>query len=77
MPLLQFAKEYGKMQIKTKKDNDTIISSYCVFTNPNGEITKVDFSPTTYGMSADDISQKKERLFGVQNPDLEYKLIEI
>ena len=77
LPLLQFAKEYGKMQVKTKKENDTITSSYCVFTNPNGEITKVDFSPTTYGMSADDISQKKERLFVVQNPDLEYKLIEI
>ena len=75
--LLQFAKEYGKMQVRSEKDNGTITSSYCVFTNSEGKETKVDFTSSTNMMSATDISQNKEHLFVVRNPGQEYILIEI
>lgn len=76
-PLLKFAKAFGKMQVKVERDSDGILSSYCVFTNEKGEITLVDFSLTTSGLTAADISNKKDHLFVLQCPDSRYKLVEL
>ena len=76
-PLLQFAKLFGKMQVKVETDSDGNSSSYCILTNANGDVIRVDFGSTTLGMNAADISNKKDWLFVVQIPGPKYQLIEL
>lgn len=76
-PLLQFAKQFGKMQIRVERDGDDIKSSSCTFTNEEGVITQVCFSETTSGMTATDVSENKERLFIIQTPDFGYQLVKL
>ena len=74
-PLLQFASVFGKMQVKVETNGNGSSSSYCIFTKANGDVTRVDFSTTTQGMNAADISNRKDQLFIVQIPGLKYKLV--
>lgn len=76
-PLLQFASLFGKMQVKVETDSDGNSSSYCVFTNANGDVSRVEFGSATQGMRASDISNKKDRLYIVQIPGPKYQLIEL
>ena len=60
IPLLDFAKENGKMQVGTYASGDSgIIKARCLFTRT----TYVDFSPELGELSAKEISLKKEHLF--------------
>jgi len=74
-PLTLFAKEHGKMQVKVERDNDGITSSYCIFIDSEGIVTKVNFNEMTACMGASDISLNKERLYIVQMPDKSYQLV--
>ena len=76
-PLLQFAKAFGKMQIRVERDGDDIKSSCCTFTNEEGVITQVSFSETTSGMTATDVSENKDRLFIIHTPESGYQLVKL
>ena len=76
-PLLSFAESFGKMQVKVERDNNGITTTYCTFTNADGVVTKVNYSETTYGMTAADISEHKETLFVIRSFDSTYKLIRL
>lgn len=55
--LLDFAKEYGKMQV-VKKSTDEGICSFCTFTSNHG-VVEVFFSPEIGHLTADEIAQQK------------------
>lgn len=76
-PLLSFAESFGKMQVKVERDNNGFATSYCTFTNAEGVVTKVNFSETTNGMTAADISEHKERLYVLQTADSSYQLVKL
>lgn len=76
-PLLSFAESFGKMQVKVERDNNGFAASYCTFTNAEGVVTKVNFSETTNGMTAADISEHKERLYVLQTADSSYQLVKL
>ena len=76
-PLLSFAKTFGKMQVKVERDDDGITTTYCTFTNVNGVVTRVNFSETTSGMTAAEISEQKEKLYVVQSIDSTYQLVKL
>lgn len=76
-PLLSFAESFGKMQVKVERDNNGFATSYCTFTNTEGVVTKVNFSETTNGMTAADISEHKERLYVLQTADSSYQLVKL
>ena len=56
-PLLDFAKQKGKMQIVRRSDQ----RRYCLFTSTSGE-TIVELSQNTYNLSAEEISTNKHFL---------------
>lgn len=76
-PLLSFSESFGKMQVKVERDNNGFATSYCTFTNAEGVVTKVNFSETTNGMTAADISEHKERLYVLQTADSSYQLVKL
>lgn len=76
-PLLLFAKIFGKMQVKVERDKEGSSFSYCVFTNANGEVTRVGFGSNTSWMTAMDISNNKDSLFVVQSPGSIFTLIHL
>lgn len=76
-PLLSFAESFGKMQVKVERDNNGFTTSYCTFTNAEGVVTKVNFSETTNGMTAADISEHKERLYVLQTADSSCQLVKL
>lgn len=76
-PLLSFTESFGKMQVKVERDNNGFATSYCTFTNAEGVVTKVNFSETTNGMTAADISEHKERLYVLQTADSSYQLVKL
>ena len=76
-PLLSYAESFGKMQVKVERDNNGFATSYCTFTDEEGVVTKVNFSETTNGMTAADISEPKERLYVLQTAGSSYQLVKL
>lgn len=69
-PLMDFAKLYGKMLIKTVANPTTNeVHSYCVFTNEHGIETEVQFSQKLGPLRPQEIAAMKERLVVVQKKD--------
>lgn len=62
--LTQFSRNNGKMQIVDKKEEITgkLLERYCIFTSPDGAVTRVEFSESTRNLTANDISIKKNLL---------------
>ena len=76
-PLMDFANQYGKMQVKTVANPTTNeVRSYCVFINEKGMETKVEFGKTLGVLHPQEIAEKKEHLMVVQRIDGTFELIE-
>ena len=76
-PLIDFAKLYGKMLVKTIANPTTNeVHSYCVFTNEQGIETEVQFSQELGPLRPQEISEMKERLVVVQKTDGSFELQE-
>ncbi len=77
MPLTDFAKKFGKMQVKTMANPTTNeVHSFCVFTNEQGTETKVEFGKSLGPLRPQEITERKEQLVVVQKLDEDYELIE-
>lgn len=73
--LMDFAKQYGKMQVKTVANPTTNeVRSYCVFTNENGKETKVEFSESLGALRPQEIAGRKEQLVVVRRLDGSFEL---
>lgn len=73
--LLDFAKQYGKMQVKTVANPATNeVRSYCVFTNGQGIETKVEFGKALGALYPQEIAERKEKLVVVQKLDGSFEL---
>lgn len=73
--LMDFAKQYGKMQVKTVADTTTNeVRSYCVFTNVQGIETKVEFGKALGALRPQEIAERKEQLEVVQKLDGSFEL---
>lgn len=70
MPLTDFAKEYGKMQVCKVADKDGNIYSKCIFT----KITEVKFASEVGELTASEISSNKLHLVINRNIDGTYEL---
>lgn len=73
--LMDFAKQYGKMQVKTVANPTTNeVRSYCVFTNEQGIETKVEFGKALGALRPQEIAERKEQLVVVQKLDGSFEL---
>lgn len=73
--LMDFAKQYGKMQVKTVADTTTNeVRSYCVFTNVQGIETKVEFGKALGALRPQEIAERKDQLEVVQKLDGSFEL---
>lgn len=76
-PLLDFAQQHGKMQVKTVANPTTNdVRSYCVFINEQGTETKVEFGESLGVLRPQEISERKEQLEVVQRLDGTFELVE-
>lgn len=70
MPLLDFAKEFGKMQVCKAADKNGSIHSKCIFT----KVTDVNFSDSIGELTASEISENKMDLVVRKTGDNQYEL---
>ena len=76
-PLMDFANQHGKMQVKTVANPTTNeVRSYCVFINEKGMETKVEFGKTLGVLHPQEIAERKEHLMVVQRIDGTFELVE-
>jgi hypothetical protein len=71
MPLLEFAREFGKMQVCKTANKEGQIRSQCLFT----KVTEVHFSDSIGELTASEISANKENLVVRRIADCKYELI--
>lgn len=71
MPLLEFAREFGKMQVCKSANKEGQIRSLCLFT----KVTEVHFSDSIGELTASEISANKENLVVRRIADGKYELI--
>lgn len=75
MPLMDFALQHGKMQVKTVVNTTTDeVFSFCVFTNEQGIETKVQFAKDMGTLRPQEIAERKEQLVVVQKLDGSFEL---
>lgn len=75
VPLMDFAKTYGKMQVKTVANPDTNeVHSFCVFTNEQGIETRVEFGESLGPLRSQEIAERKEQLKVLQKTDGSFEL---
>ena len=75
VPLMDFAKQYGKMQVKTVANPTTNeVRSFCAFTNEQGVETKVEFCTSLGSLRPQEIAERKEQLVVVQKLDGGFEL---
>ena len=75
MPLMDFALQHGKMQVKTVVNTTTDeVFSFCVFTNEQGIETKVQFAKDMGTLRPQEIAELKEQLVVVQKLDGSFEL---
>ena len=75
VPLIDFAKAHGKMQVKTVANPITNeVHSFCVFTNEQGIETKVEFGKSLGPLSPQEIADRKEQLVVLQKEDGSFDL---
>lgn len=75
MPLMDFALQHGKMQVKTVVNTTTDeVFSFCVFTNEQGIETKVQFANDMGTLRPQEIAERKEQLVVVQKLDGSFEL---
>lgn len=70
IPLLDFANEFGKMQVCKAADKNGNIHSKCIFT----KVTEVQFSTSIGELTASEISENKEKLVVLKTKDKKYQL---
>lgn len=70
MPLLEFAKEFGKMQVCKVAEKNGSIHSKCIFT----KVTEVNFSDSIGELTASEISENKMDLVVRKTGDNQYEL---
>ena len=76
-PLMDFANQHGKMQVKTVANPTTNeVRSYCAFVNEQGMETKVEFGKTLGVLRPQEIADRKEQLMVVQRIDGTFELVE-
>ncbi len=74
-PLMDFANQHGKMQVKTVANPTTNeVRSFCVFTNEQGIETVVQFSQELGPLRPQEIAERKEQLVVVQKMDGTFEL---
>ena len=74
-PLMDFAKQYGKMQVKTVANPTTNeVHSFCAFINEQGIETKVGFGKTLGVLRPQEIVERKDQLVVVQKLDGSFEL---
>ncbi len=74
-PLMDFAKQYGKMQVKTVANPTTNeVHSFCAFINEQGIETKVEFGKTLGVLRPQEIVERKDQLVVVQKLDGSFEL---
>lgn len=75
LPLLDFAQQHGKMQVKTVANPTTNeVRSFCVFTNEQGIEIEVHFSQELGPLRPQEIAERKEQLVVVQKMDGTFEL---
>lgn len=70
MPLLDFANEFGKMQVCKAADKNGRIHSKCIFT----KVTEVTFAYSLGELTASEISENKQKLVVSKTTDGQYEL---
>ena len=76
-PLMGFANQHGKMQVKTVANPTTNeVRSYCAFVSEQGTETKVEFGNTLGVLRPQEIAERKEQLMVVQRIDGTFELVE-
>ena len=70
MPLLEFANEFGKMQVCKAADKNGRIHSKCIFT----KVTEVTFADSLGELTASEISENKQKLVVSKTTDGQYEL---
>lgn len=74
-PLVDFAIQHGKMQVKTVANPTTNeVRSFCVFTNEQGMETEVQFAKELGPLRPQEIAERKEQLVVVQKLDGTFEL---
>ena len=74
-PLMDFANQHGKMQVKTVANPTTNeVRSYCAFVSEQGMETKVEFDKSLGVLRPQEIAERKEQLVVVQTLDGGFEL---